>query len=117
MSQHSVCTVDALHTIDPSFRRVRDRGTRRPSAETSLDLDAAPRTISNLRAVVPATHRWLADSARLAALLARVGRFETADRILPLRSPQPYPARASAGCAATPRGVQAPTDASVPSPY
>ena len=122
MSAQIVHTDRAPAAIGPYSQAVKAGSTVYFSGQIPLDpatgaiveggIEAqARRVFDNMRAVLAAAGGSLDDIVKLNAYLTDLGNFAVFNEVMAEYFTQPYPARASIGVAALPKGVQVEADA------
>lgn len=121
MSRSIVSTPDAPAAIGPYSQAVKAGNTVYLSGQIGLDpatmtlaegFEAQTlRVFENLKAVAEAAGGSLADAARVTIYLTDLGNFGVVNELMTRYFAEPYPARATVGVAALPRGAQVEIDA------
>ena len=121
MSRSIVSTPNAPAAIGPYSQAVKTGNTVYLSGQIGLDpatmqlvegFEAqALRVFENLKAVAEAAGGSLADAARVTIYLTDLGNFAVVNELMTRYFAEPYPARATVGVAALPRGAQVEIDA------
>ncbi len=122
MSRQIIQTPDAPQAIGTYSQAVRAGKTVYLSGQIALDphsgqlvdggIDAqVHRVFRNLQAVAKAAGGGLADAARLTIYLTDLADFARVNEIMAQYFQAPYPARATVGVAALPRGARVEIDA------
>jgi reactive intermediate/imine deaminase len=122
MSRQIIQTPDAPQAIGPYSQAVRAGKTVYLSGQIALDprsgqlveggIDAQiHRVFRNLQAVAQAADGSLADAVRLTIYLTDLADFARVNEIMAQYFQAPYPARATVGVAALPRGARVEIDA------
>ena len=121
MSRSIVSTPDAPTAIGPYSQAVKAGNTVYLSGQIGLDpatmtladgFEAQTlRVFENLKAVAQAAGGSLADAVRVTIYLTDLGNFGVVNELMTRYFAQPYPARATVGVAALPRGAQVEIDA------
>ena len=121
MSRSIVSTPNAPAAIGPYSQAVKAGGTVYLSGQIGLDpatmtlvegFEAQTlRVFENLKAVAEAAGGSLADAVRVTIYLADLSNFGVVNELMTRYFAQPYPARATVGVAALPRGAQVEIDA------
>lgn len=116
MSRTVVSTSAAPAAIGPYSQAIRAGGTVYLSGQIPLDpatgelvaggIEAqATRAFQNLQAVAQAAGGSLADCVKLTLYLTDLGQFGTVNEVMKRFFAEPYPARATLGVAALPKGA------------
>lgn len=121
MSRSIVSTPSAPAAIGPYSQAVKAGGTVYLSGQIGLDpatmtlaegFEAQTlRVFENLKAVAEAAGGSLADAARVTIYLTDLGNFGVVNELMTRYFTQPYPARATVGVAALPKGALVEIDA------
>jgi reactive intermediate/imine deaminase len=121
MSRSIVSTSAAPAAIGPYSQAVKAGDTVYLSGQIGLDpvtmqlvegFEAQTlRVFENLKAVAEAAGGGLADAARVTIYLTDLGNFGVVNELMTRYFAEPYPARATVGVAALPRGAQVEIDA------
>ena len=122
MTRQAIETPDAPKAIGPYSQAIRAGNTVYLSGQIALDpktqqmiegdVEAqATRVFENLKAVATAAGGNLANAVRLTIYLTDLGDFARVNEIMAQHFRQPYPARATVGVAALPRGARVEIDA------
>ena len=121
MSRSIVSTPNAPAAIGPYSQAVKAGGTVYLSGQIGLDSATMTlvegfeaqtlRVFENLKAVAEAAGGSLADAVRVTIYLPDLGNFGVVNELMTRYFAQPYPARATVGVAALPRGAQVEIDA------
>lgn len=121
MSRSIVSTPSAPAAIGPYSQAVKAGGTVYLSGQIGLDpatmtlaegFEAQTlRVFENLKAVAEAAGGSLADAVRVTIYLTDLGNFGVVNELMTRYFAQPYPARATVGVAALPKGALVEIDA------
>lgn len=121
MSRSIVSTPDAPAAIGPYSQAVKAGDTVYLSGQIGLDpatmtlaegFEAQTlRVFENLKAVAEAAGGSLADAVRVTIYLTDLGNFGVVNELMTRYFAEPFPARATVGVAALPRGAQVEIDA------
>jgi reactive intermediate/imine deaminase len=122
MSRQIIQTPKAPQAIGPYSQAVRTGKTVYLSGQIALDPDSGQlvdggidaqvhRVFRNLKAVAQAADASLADAVRLTIYLTDLADFPRVNEIMAQYCQEPYPARATLGVAALPRGARVEIDA------
>ncbi len=122
MSRTSIHTDLAPKAIGPYSQAIRTGNAVYLSGQIGLDpgsgqlvkggIEAeARRVFENLKAVAEASGKGLGDVVKLTIYLADLAHFTKVNEIMAGYFHEPYPARATIGVAALPRGAQVEVDA------
>ncbi len=122
MSRTSIHTDLAPKAIGPYSQAIRTGNAVYLSGQIGLDpgsgqlvkggIEAeARRVFENLKAVAEASGKGLGDVVKLTIYLADLAHFTKVNEIMAGYFHEPYPARATVGVAALPRGAQVEVDA------
>jgi reactive intermediate/imine deaminase len=121
MSRSIVSTPNAPAAIGPYSQAVKAGNTVYLSGQIGLDPASMQlvegfeaqtlRVFENLKAVAEAAGGSLADAARVTIYLTDLGNFGVVNELMTRYFAEPYPARATVGVAALPRGALVEVDA------
>ncbi len=122
MSRSIIATPDAPGAIGPYSQAVAHGGTVYLSGQIALDpvtmemstgdcRAQAERVFANLAAVAKAAGGSLADAVRITIYLTDLASFPVVNEVMAKWFAEPYPARATVGVAALPRGALVEVDA------
>jgi reactive intermediate/imine deaminase len=121
MSRSIVSTPNAPAAIGPYSQAVKAGDTVYLSGQIGLDPASMQlvegfeaqtlRVFENLKAVAEAAGGSLADAARVTIYLTDLGNFGVVNELMTRYFAEPYPARATVGVAALPRGALVEVDA------
>ncbi len=122
MARTSIFTDQAPKAIGPYSQAVRAGDTVYLSGQIPLDPKSGElvsgdikleirRVFDNLKAVTEAAGGGLKDVARVTIFLTDLGHFPQVNEVMAEYFQEPYPARATVGVAALPRGVRVEIDA------
>lgn len=122
MSRTSIHTDLAPKAIGPYSQAIRTGNAVYLSGQIGLDPGSgqlvkggieteARRVFENLKAVAEASGKGLGDVVKLTIYLTNLAHFTKVNEIMAGYFQEPYPARATVGVAALPRGAQVEVDA------
>lgn len=121
MSRSIVSTPDAPAAIGPYSQAVKAGNTVYLSGQIGLDPSTMTlvdgfeaqtlRVFENLKAVAEGAGGSLSDAVRVTIYLTDLGNFGVVNELMTRYFAEPYPARATVGVAALPRGAQVEIDA------
>ncbi|MHB8424182.1 MAG: RidA family protein [Gammaproteobacteria bacterium] len=122
MTRVAISTDRAPHAIGPYSQAIRAGNSVYLSGQIALDPKTgalvtgditaeARRVFENLRAVAETAGRGLADVVRVTVYLTDLAHFPAVNAVMAEYFQEPYPARATVGVAALPRGARVEVDA------